>query len=136
MSDPHSPLTPTPLWPQLSNDPTRCLLSRHIVREIGCFTMFTTHFHELTSLADEYKSVANYHVTAVTSDDTLTLLYLVQKGCLLVSRSLIMRHNSLCINSNLHCVIYRPKPTVFHYVHMLVAIMLVVFPFFLPFPIN
>jgi len=55
-------------------------VSEHIARDLGCFTLFTTHYTELTALADEVECVTNYHVTAITDDQKLTLLYQLQPG--------------------------------------------------------
>jgi len=60
-------------------------ISEHIVKEICCFGMFATHFHELTALSDEYNTVKNLHVVAHIGDrkeegHEVTLLYKVQAG--------------------------------------------------------
>jgi DNA mismatch repair protein MSH2 len=60
-------------------------ISEHIVKEIGCFSMFATHFHELTALVDQYPQVQNLHVVAHIDDNgkakrEVTLLYKVEEG--------------------------------------------------------
>ncbi|KAI9878678.1 MAG: MutS-like protein [Pleopsidium flavum] len=61
-------------------------ISEHIVKEIRCFAMFATHFHELTALFDQYPSVQNLHVVAHIGDTSdkdrreVTLLYKVEEG--------------------------------------------------------
>ena len=61
-------------------------ISEHIVKEIKCFSMFATHFHELTALVNEYPQVQNLHVVAHISDAgandrrEVTLLYKVEEG--------------------------------------------------------
>ncbi|KAL9598792.1 MAG: hypothetical protein Q9219_004290 [cf. Caloplaca sp. 3 TL-2023] len=65
-------------------------ISEHIIREIGCFAMFATHFHELTALVEQYPQVRNLHVVAHIGDSNkedeenrkreVTLLYRVEPG--------------------------------------------------------
>jgi DNA mismatch repair protein MSH2 len=59
-------------------------ISEHIVKEIGAFALFATHFHELTALADTFPQVQNLHVVAhidgAKSKREVTLLYKVDLG--------------------------------------------------------
>ena len=57
-------------------------ISEYIIQRIGCFTVFATHFHELTDLEDQEIVVKNYHVTAqrATDGSGLTFLYEVRPG--------------------------------------------------------
>ena len=51
-----------------------------ISREIRSFTLFATHYFELTSLPGEVPGAANVHVEAVEHGDTLVFLHSVKDG--------------------------------------------------------
>jgi DNA mismatch repair protein MutS len=51
-----------------------------IARQVRAFTLFATHYFELTSLADEAPGVANVHVEAVEHGDALVFLHSVKNG--------------------------------------------------------
>jgi len=51
-----------------------------IADQIRAFTLFATHYFELTSLAAEAPAVANVHVEAVEHGDTLVFLHGVKEG--------------------------------------------------------
>lgn len=55
-------------------------ISDFLVKEVQCFTLFATHFHELTALSEEVKTVFNCHVTALTNENSLVLLYKIKPG--------------------------------------------------------
>lgn len=55
-------------------------IAEYLAKEAKSFSLFATHFHELTRLSEEVKTLHNVHVTAVTTEDNLTLLYEVKSG--------------------------------------------------------
>uniref|UniRef100_A0A1B6KJA7 DNA mismatch repair protein MSH2 n=1 Tax=Graphocephala atropunctata TaxID=36148 RepID=A0A1B6KJA7_9HEMI len=55
-------------------------IAEHLAVTAKSFTLFATHFHELTRLSESVETLANLHVTAVTEQDSLTLLYQVRPG--------------------------------------------------------
>ena len=56
-------------------------ISQYLVSSVGCWTIFATHFHELTLLADEEPLVVNRHVSAhIDGSNGVTFLYEVKDG--------------------------------------------------------
>ena len=55
-------------------------VSEHLHERIGCKTVFATHYHELTQLADEFASVRNYNVEVRESGDRILFLYRLKPG--------------------------------------------------------
>jgi DNA mismatch repair protein MutS len=54
--------------------------ARQIGREIGAFTLFATHYFELTALAEELPACANVHLDATEYGDRLVFLHAVKEG--------------------------------------------------------
>ena len=52
----------------------------YISKNIKCKTLFSTHYHELTSLANEIKTIKNVHVEAHEENGTVTFLHKVSNG--------------------------------------------------------
>lgn len=52
----------------------------YVDRNIKCKTLFSTHYHELTSLESTHKSIKNVHVEAVDNDGVITFLHKVTDG--------------------------------------------------------
>jgi DNA mismatch repair protein MutS len=54
--------------------------AEELAGQVRAFTLFATHYFELTSLSDELDTVKNVHLTAVESKDSITFLYQVHDG--------------------------------------------------------
>jgi len=52
----------------------------HIARELRAFTLFATHYFELTELADKLPAVSNVHLDATEHDDGIVFLHTVKPG--------------------------------------------------------
>jgi len=55
-------------------------VARHIARVNRSFTLFATHYFELTSLASEIDGVANVHLDATEHRDGIVFLHAVKEG--------------------------------------------------------
>ncbi|MEO6185709.1 MAG: DNA mismatch repair protein MutS [Steroidobacteraceae bacterium] len=55
-------------------------VARHLATHIGAFTLFATHYFELTVLANELPAVVNLHLDATEHGDELVFLHAVREG--------------------------------------------------------
>jgi DNA mismatch repair protein MutS len=55
-------------------------IARHLVERSRCYTLFATHYFELTNLAQEYREVANVHLDAVEHKDRIVFLHALEEG--------------------------------------------------------
>jgi DNA mismatch repair protein MutS len=54
--------------------------AENLAREIKAFTLFATHYFELTQLPDELSTVANVHLDAIEHDESIVFMHHVQAG--------------------------------------------------------
>ncbi len=52
----------------------------HLAKETKAFTLFATHYFELTTLADERKTIHNVHLDAMEHGDKIIFLHAVKEG--------------------------------------------------------
>jgi DNA mismatch repair protein MutS len=55
-------------------------VSEHLHERIGCKTVFATHYHELTQLADELVAVRNYNVEVKEAGEKILFLHRLKPG--------------------------------------------------------
>jgi DNA mismatch repair protein MutS len=54
--------------------------AEYLAREVKAFTLFATHYFELTALADEISTVKNIHFDATEQNDKIIFLHAVKQG--------------------------------------------------------
>jgi DNA mismatch repair protein MutS len=55
-------------------------IARHLIEQNRSFTLFATHYFELTRLAADFATAANVHLGAVEHRDRIVFLYAVREG--------------------------------------------------------
>ena len=55
-------------------------IARHIATRLSSFTLFATHYFELTTLAQEVEGCANVHLDATEHGDSIVFLHAVKEG--------------------------------------------------------
>jgi DNA mismatch repair protein MutS len=55
-------------------------VARHLATEVRAFTLFATHYFELTALGAELEACANVHLDATEHGDALVFLHAVREG--------------------------------------------------------
>ncbi|KRX07821.1 P-loop containing nucleoside triphosphate hydrolase [Pseudocohnilembus persalinus] len=55
-------------------------ISEYIVKQIKCYCLFATHFHEMIKMEDQIQGVKNYHVTCLAKNNKLNFQYRVKEG--------------------------------------------------------
>ena len=52
----------------------------HLAREVRCFTLFATHYFELTNLPETISGVENVHLDAVEHGENIVFLHALNEG--------------------------------------------------------
>ncbi|MBE6584160.1 MAG: DNA mismatch repair protein MutS [Ruminococcaceae bacterium] len=58
----------------------RAIVEYTASRKIGAKTLFATHYHELTSMEDEFDGIVNYNIAAKKRGDSITFLRKIVRG--------------------------------------------------------
>jgi DNA mismatch repair protein MutS len=54
--------------------------AQYLVREVKAFTLFATHYYELTTLPEEHPEIHNVHLDAIEHGDTIVFLHALKEG--------------------------------------------------------
>ncbi len=54
--------------------------AEHLAQSLGAYTLFATHYFELTTLAEHHTSIANVHLDAVEHGERIVFMHAVKEG--------------------------------------------------------
>ncbi len=54
--------------------------AQYLVREVKAFTLFATHYYELTTLSEEHPEIHNVHLDAIEHGDSIVFLHALKAG--------------------------------------------------------
>ena len=57
-----------------------CAIARHLLEKNRGYALFSTHYFELTRLAEDYAECANVHLDAVEHGHSIVFLHAVEEG--------------------------------------------------------
>jgi DNA mismatch repair protein MutS len=55
-------------------------IAEHLGNKIGSYTLFATHYLEMTELPDLYQNIKNYHVSAIDQGHGIVFTHLIEDG--------------------------------------------------------
>jgi DNA mismatch repair protein MutS len=54
--------------------------AQYLADKIRCYTLFATHYFELTTLTEQYPHIQNVHLSAIEHNDDIKFMHQVQQG--------------------------------------------------------
>lgn len=55
-------------------------IAEHLANTTHCYTLFATHYLEMTSLNEEFSNIVNFHVSAIDQGDGIVFTHLIESG--------------------------------------------------------
>lgn len=55
-------------------------IAEHLANKTYCYTLFATHYLEMTSLSDDFSNIVNFHVSAIDQGDEIVFTHLIENG--------------------------------------------------------
>lgn len=55
-------------------------IAEHLANKTHCYTLFATHYLEMTSLNEEFNNIVNFHVSAIDQGEDIVFTHLIESG--------------------------------------------------------